>query len=101
MNKETLRPASLLSNLYPPVSCTVVKKKFYELSEGELHGGLQARVASHLTKCSTCSRDWDLYTYAVKLAPSLRVQDYSMDNSARTRIRMKLNQELGLSLNCS
>ncbi len=97
MNKYNLKLTSYLEKQY--INCDDFKDLYSELRDQEIPLSLAGRLEQHFDECNECqtlARDIEMVIEEAKYC----FQVSEMPSGVRTRLHQKLNQELGLNLEC-
>ena len=78
------------------LSCSDVEDVMGDFVDGDLPETLSEKVTGKIERCDECSELERTYKETIRLAKEL--PDYPITQDIRKRLRMALNQRLGISL---
>ena len=78
------------------IECADVEQLLGDLEEGDMTQTLKDRVCEHLEGCRCCSESRKSYQWVIRKARMLKPEPMPADVSRR--LRMALNERLGISL---
>ncbi len=81
----------------PAIECADIEQVLGDLVDGDLTPSLEGRIREHIEECDCCRESERSYRWVVKKAKLLKPAPLPEDVSRR--LRMALNEKLGLSLN--
>lgn len=80
----------------PVIECSDIEQLLGDLVDGDLTPTLEGRIRDHIEDCDCCRESEKSYRWVVKKAKLLKSEP--LPNDVSRRLRMALNEKLGLAL---